>query len=251
MAAPIALQLYTLREAAATDFEGVVRRVAEIGYAGVEPAGFPGSNPEAAGKLFKELGLQVPSMHGKFPVGDDKNEVFDTMNAIGTKRVISGRGPSEWDTMDKVKANCAMINEAAANAAEHGFTVGYHNHWWEFATVDGQLVYDIMQAELDPSVFFQVDTYWVKVGGSDVVSVLKKLGSRAPVLHIKDGPADDSKSDMTAVGAGVLNWHEIIPAVADTTEWLIVELDRCATDMFAAVEDSLKYLTSEGLASGK
>ena len=54
MPAPVALQLYTLRELAEKNYEQVVRTVAEIGYAGVEPAGFPGSSPEQAGKLFKQ-----------------------------------------------------------------------------------------------------------------------------------------------------------------------------------------------------
>ena len=54
----IALQLYSVRESAKNDFDGTVRRVAEMGYAGVEPAGFPGTTPEAAGKLFKELGFE-------------------------------------------------------------------------------------------------------------------------------------------------------------------------------------------------
>ena len=90
MPAPIALQLYTVREAIARDYEGVVRKVADIGYAGVETAGFPGTTPEAAGKLFRELGLAVPSAHGPMPVGDKTNEVVDMMHAIGSTRIVSG-----------------------------------------------------------------------------------------------------------------------------------------------------------------
>ncbi|MAS33376.1 MAG: xylose isomerase [Anaerolineaceae bacterium] len=253
MAAPIGLQLYTLREAAQNGYEAVVRRVAEIGYAGVEPAGFPGSTAEAAAKLYQELGLQVPSMHGKFPVGDAKNESIETALTLGTKRIIAGIGRGDkWDTLDKIKANCDMINEAAVNAAPHGITVGYHNHWWEFDTiVDGRPAYKYMIEQLDPSVFFQIDTYWVQVGGQSVVDVLKQLGSRAPVLHIKDGPADKPEADMVAVGSGVMDWDSIMAASADTAEWHIVELDRCASDMFTAVEESHKFLTGKGFSRGK
>jgi sugar phosphate isomerase/epimerase len=74
MPAPIALQLYTLREAAAADYEATVRKVAEIGYVGVEPAGFPGTTVEAGKKLFDELGLQVCSAHLPLPVGDKLQE---------------------------------------------------------------------------------------------------------------------------------------------------------------------------------
>lgn len=253
MVAPIGLQLYTLRDAANQDYEAVVRRVADIGYAGVEPAGYPGSSVEAAAKLFNELGLQVPSVHTRFPVGENKDAVIHEALTLGTKRVIAGIGRGDkWDTLDKIKANCDLINEAAANVAEHGLTVGYHNHWWEFDTVvEGRPVYEHMRDLLDSSVFFQIDTYWVQVGGLNVVDVLREFGSRAPLLHIKDGPADDHDADMVAVGSGVMDWSAIMAASADTAEWHIVELDRCATDMFTAVEESYKYLVGEGLSRGK
>ena len=63
MTAPVALQLYTLRNAAQEDFEGTVCKVADIGYVGVELAGFPGTTVEAARKLFDELELEVCSAH--------------------------------------------------------------------------------------------------------------------------------------------------------------------------------------------
>jgi sugar phosphate isomerase/epimerase len=254
MAAPIALQLYTLREAAAKDgYETVVRRVAEIGYAGVEPAGFPGSSLEAAARLYKELGLQVPSIHAKFPAGADKNEGIETAQALGTKRIISGIGRGDkWDTLDKIKANCDLINEAAANTAPHGISVGYHNHWWEFDTnVDGRPVYEHMMDLLDPSVFFQIDTYWVAVGGRNVIDVLKQVGSRTPSLHIKDGPIHGPDDNMVAVGSGMMDWSAVMEASAGTAEWHVVELDRCATDMYTAVADSYKYLTGKGFSRGK
>jgi sugar phosphate isomerase/epimerase len=78
MPAPIALQLYTLREAAGADYEGTIRKVADIGFVGVEPAGFPGTTVEAGKKLFDELGLEVCSAHLPLPIGDKKNESLET-----------------------------------------------------------------------------------------------------------------------------------------------------------------------------
>ena len=42
MAAPIAIQLYTVRDLLAKNFKTVVTQIAEMGYVGVETAGFPG-----------------------------------------------------------------------------------------------------------------------------------------------------------------------------------------------------------------
>ncbi len=251
MAAPIAIQLYTVRAEAEKGYEAVIRKIADMGYVGVETAGFPGTTAEAAGKLFQELGLQVPSAHIKLPLGDDKNEVLDTLGAIGAKRMVCPfRPPEDFSSLDAIKATCDTLNQAAAVASENGLQFAYHNHWWEYQQLDGRNVNEIMLENLDSSVLLELDTYWVKVGGQDPVSVVKALGSRAPLLHIKDGPADDSKSDMVAVGQGVMDWHSLIPAAAATTDWVIVELDRCATDMLTAVSESYAYLTGEGLARG-
>ena len=88
MAAPIALQLYSVRTELGEDFEAGVRRVAAMGYVGVETAGFPGSTPEDAGKLFKELWLVVPSAHTGLPVGDATQETLAAMNAIDCNSII-------------------------------------------------------------------------------------------------------------------------------------------------------------------
>lgn len=247
----LALQLYSLRAELVDDFEGVVRQVAAAGYAGVEPFGYPARDAVAEGQHFRALGLQVPSMHAAFPAGAEAAAIIEAARAVGTERIIAGFGRGEaWDTRAKIEANCALVNEAAGNAAAAGMRVGYHNHWWEFDTVvDGRPVWRHMLDLLDERVFFQVDTYWVQVGGADVVEVLQTLGRRAQLLHIKDGPADDPAADMVAVGSGVMDWPAIL--AAGDSDWLVVELDRCGTDMLQAVRDSHDWLTREGHARGK
>jgi hypothetical protein len=56
---------------------------------------------------------------------------------------------------------------------------------------------------------------------------------------------------MTAVGDGVVDVPAVVAAGKPVTEWLIVELDRCATDMMEAVARSYSYLVGEGLAQGR
>ncbi|MBC8446684.1 MAG: sugar phosphate isomerase/epimerase [Chloroflexi bacterium] len=250
MIAPIALQLYTVREALADDFADVMRKIAEIGYIGVEPAlDTLGTTPTEAGRLFRELGLEVPSAHTPLPLGTDKNRVLDAMAAFGCRRIVCGKGPDSFETRDLVKQTCDLFNQAHVVAAEHGLTFGIHNHWWEFQKVEGSYVYQIMLERLDAAIFFQIDTYWVKAAGLDPAQVVQEFGPRAPLLHIKDGPAIRDEP-MVAVGDGVLDFPRIIQASEGTAEWLIVELDRCASDKMEAVEKSYQYLIGGGLARG-
>jgi sugar phosphate isomerase/epimerase len=142
-----------------------------------------------------------------------------------------------------------MLNGAAEVAREHGMTVGYHNHWQEFNLVDGRPAYEHMLERLDPSVFWELDTYWAHVAEHDPAEVLRKLGSRATLIHVKDGPGNMT-DPMTAAGEGVMDWPHVLTAAEPHAEWLIVELDRCATDMMAAVDRSYRYLTSKGWGHG-
>jgi hypothetical protein len=56
---------------------------------------------------------------------------------------------------------------------------------------------------------------------------------------------------MTAVGDGRVDIPGVVAAGSGRTEWMIVELDRCSTDMVEAVEKSYQYLTDNGLARGR
>ncbi len=252
MSVPIGIQLYSLRDALATDFEGVIRKVAAQGYAGVETANaaFVSTTPKAAAKLFTELGLRVSSAHIDLPLGDKKNVVLDTMETLGSKNLVCAfLPPEEFETEAKIKFHCDELNQADEVVRENGMRLFYHNHWWEYRQqINGRPAYKIMLENLAPTVNFEVDTYWVKTGGYDVVDIIREYGSRAPLLHIKDGSTNE-KDPMVAVGDGVMDWASIISAAR--AEWLIVELDRCATDMLEAVGRSYTYLTSKGYAHGR
>jgi sugar phosphate isomerase/epimerase len=245
MAPKIALQLYTLRELTPKNYEGVIRKVAAMGYEGVETAGFDGTTVPAAAKLFKELGLTVVGAHSPFPVGEKKNEILDLSSGFGCKYMIVAHiGPDDVKDMDALKALCDKTNEAQANAKARGMTMMIHNHWWEYAVRDGKLVADLMVERLDPAVLFELDTYWIKVAGVDPAERVKKLGKRCPVLHIKDGPGN-REDPMTAVGSGIMDFPAILKAGGANTEWWIMEADRVAGDPLEAASQSC--VTMKGL----
>jgi sugar phosphate isomerase/epimerase len=243
MTAPIGIQLYSVRENMDQDFEGTVRKIAEMGYAGVETAGFPeGVSPTQAKKLFDDLGLTVTSAHIGLPLGDEKHKVLDTLAAIECPHLVSPSTDREnYASEDKMKALAEIFNQAAAVAAENGMKFSIHNHEFEYAIVNGEPAINTLTKYLEPNVYFQVDTYWVQVAGIDPAAVVASYGERAPLLHIKDGPAT-KEADMLALGQGVIDIPGIIQAGEPHTEWLIVELDRCATDMLEAVDISYQYL---------
>lgn len=247
---PIGLQLYSVREALAEDFEGTIRQVAEIGYVGVEPYGGLPTDLIDAAALFDELGLQVFNSHVGMPEGEGKDSLLKIAEAFNLSQVaIAYLPPEKFETIDAINRSCEQLNQANEFAKSNGLKLGYHNHWWEFKDLDGQSTLDLILDELESDIFLEVDTYWVQAGGMDVVSMLKTVGNRAHLLHIKDGSLDPQDS-MLAVGDGKMPVPAIIEATESTAEWYIVELDRCKTDMLTAVEKSYQYLTSNGFAQG-
>lgn len=238
----ISIQLYSIRDVG-LDYETKIRKIAEMGYPAVETAGFPGSSPEKAARLFKELGLVVSGAHVSTPVGENKQEILETLEALGKPPLINTQiGPDDVITLDAIKALCERLNAGYEVAKASGLVYAIHNHWWEFATVNGRLVHDIMEDLLNPGVLFEIDTYWVKVGGSDPVQLIKKLGKRAPFLHIKDGPVT-IEAAQTAVGDGIMDVPAIIKA-GQPDAWQVVEMDSCDTDVMVAAKKSYDYLAS-------
>ncbi len=95
-------------------------------------------------------------------------------------------------------------------AAQHGVTIGYHNHAHELESlIDGRTALDVFADSLSAQVGLEVDTYWALVGGQDPVALLDRLAGRVVAVHVKDGAGTAEPKDQTAVGAGTLPIREI------------------------------------------
>jgi len=265
----ITVQLYSVREQAAANYEATIRAIAAMGFGCVEPAGFPGSSPAAAAKLFQELGLKAPTCHGPLPLGEKKNQVIEDALLLGHEAIITGCPPefkANFASADAVKATAALYCEAAANAAEHGLQVGYHNHDWDLINVDGRPGYQIFLENTPETVLWEADIFWVAKAGLDPVAFLKEIGPRGKALHFKDGvisASDTFKEAETEDGKiMVSDSSPFLPAgtgqvdlqaaskVATFAKYIAVELDSYTGDMMKAVQESYNYLTSTGIARG-
>ncbi len=244
MNAPIALQLYSVREQLKQDFEGTLQQVKNMGYTAVETGEFAG-DPRRQAKVFEDLDLQVVAAHVKPPVGNDEGPVLDFMSILGTDRVVVPWLDPEtyFQSEDGILRAAELLNQAGSICSENNLHFHYHNHDFEFGRINGRLAFDLLLEYLDPSVLFEIDTYWVQTAGTDATSVVRELGDRAPLLHLKDGLL---KRDlpMVAVGDGHMDFAPLVAAGAPHTKWLIVELDSCAGDMMHAVARSIFYLNN-------
>lgn len=270
MTPAITVQLYSVREQAGADYEGTIRAIADMGFANVEPAGFPGTTPEAAAKLFKELNIKAPSCHCALPVGDNEKQVIETALTMGHKYLITGCPPKfkeDFASVDSIKRLAELYTQAAANAAKHGLQVGYHNHDWDLITVDGRPGYQVFLENTPDTVLWEADIFWVTKAGLKPTDFIKEIGVRGKCLHFKDGiiSAKDSFTEAETADGKIMisNDKPFLPAgtgqvdlkgaskAAVHAEYIAVELDSYKGDMMKAVKESYDFLTKNGIAKGR
>ncbi len=254
MTAPIAVQLYTLRDHIDTDPSPMFDRLAQAGLVGVESAGMYGRTAEQYGAALRAAGLELCSAHiGIDPRSDRWRDDFaaelDAHRTAGaTRAVVPMLFPNQFSDLDRVARSAELLNAANDIARSRDMSLGYHNHFWEFVELDGRHALNHLFDRCDPSLFAEIDIYWATVGGVDAATLVADLGDRVRLLHIKDGPADSHESAMVAVGQGAVPIADIVHA-APAAEWHIIELDRCETDMVDAVIASHDFLATSGLST--
>jgi sugar phosphate isomerase/epimerase len=240
----LSLQLYTVRGKLEEDFDATLARIAEIGYTKVEPFGLTAYADRLADALPKH-GLSAPTTHAGL-LKDDAAEIYAAAKRLGITTVIDPHtDPARWQAADSIKEIAAGLNAAAVEAADHGITVGYHNHAFELESkVDGVHALEILVDNLSDDVILEVDTYWAVVGGADVTALLAKFGDRVKALHVKDGDGTQNNKAQVGVGDGIIKVADILAAAP--TALRVVELDDFTGEIFDAVEASYTFLTGEG-----
>lgn len=250
----LAVQLYTIRDEIAKDLKGSLKRLADLGFKNVETAFWPKDvSVQTAADALKEFGLNVTSSHVDIPTEENIASLAATAKAYNCDRLIWHGWPEDkrYSSLAGTKELVKIYNESNKLAKDNGLHFGLHNHWWEYRNhVDGKLVYEILNEDLDDDIFFETDVYWVKVAGQDPATILQKLKKRVRHIHIKDGPAvfsekliSDNPDPMTPVGQGTLNIPSIVNACSAKVEWMIIELDKSGIDVYDALKQSRDYLS--------
>jgi sugar phosphate isomerase/epimerase len=214
-----AIQLYSLRQIIQNgdDLLATFPRLKEIGYDGVEFAGYQGLPAETIRKALDDAGLLCAGTH--MGLGDLKPENLPATIAycktLGMTHI--GIGGADHGTPERTAASCTVLKQASETAAKEGITIYYHNHSEEFRPFpDGTLSIDqFLQA-----CALQLDTYWSFVGGADTPKFLKDHAKQIWTVHLKDGTGKEGRQ----LGEGVNNLTAVIQACKENGyEWVIVE----------------------------
>jgi sugar phosphate isomerase/epimerase len=227
----ISLQLYTVREDTARDMPGTLHKISEIGYSAVEFAGSGGLAPQDLKAILDDLALRTSGVHVPFDSWvRDPETVLAGMHDLGCAHAVLPSAPPERRGDEASVARLVEdLNRWGELCRGEGVTLSYHNHDFEFAPLGRSTMWDVFVRETDPE------------------TVLRDVGDRVSLVHLKDMAPDDTLSDLP-VGEGTLPWNTLLEAVdAAGVEWFIAEQDN-PRDALEDVRSSLQHL--RGLASG-
>ncbi|PLT29941.1 sugar phosphate isomerase/epimerase family protein [Peribacillus deserti] len=243
------LQLWTVKDAAERDFLGTLRRVGQMGYHGVEFAGFHNTPAEVLRKEMSEAGLSAAGSHTSIEMLEGNlKEVFQYNKTIGNHLIVCPWLPEE---RRKTEADylelAALFNTIGKECQEEGFLFAYHNHDFEFTQFGGKTGYEILLTQTDPNfVSFELDCYWVSYSGYDPLELLTKYPDRFCSLHLKDMKIVDGRKRSIEIGTGQLDFAALLNNAKHlpNLNWCIVEQEQFDRDPLESCKISIDYLTA-------
>lgn len=258
----VGLQLYTLRKELEQDLEGTLRKVANIGFKDIESAAgakghYYGLKPREFAALVESMGMKLRSSHVMLGTQTEFPMNIPTLTT-GLQQLVdmaaeTGQGylvcaylfDSERQRLDQYKRHIEVFNRAGEACKKAGITFAYHNHDFEFETLEGQRPYDLILAQTDRDlVNMELDLYWAAKSGNDPVALFEKYPGRFPLWHVKDMDRTE-KQFFTEVGNGSIDFKRIF-AKADLAgmKYYFVEQDVTPGDPFDSITTSYKNLMS-------
>lgn len=207
----IGLQLYTVRDQCAKDFPGTLKVIADIGFVGVEFAGYYGRSASDLKKLLRQDHLKCLGTHVQLDdlQGENLEKTVSFSKALGNDLIVVAWLPeSRRNSVAALEETQRILSDAAKRLRKSGITLAYHNHAFEFQKVDGKLIWDRIFLPTNPDLAIQFDTGNALEGGAQASPFLTTFPGRVVSVHVKDYSASNANA---LLGEGDERWSEVIP----------------------------------------
>jgi len=253
---PIALELYSVREACREDMAGTLAKVAQMGYEGVEFAGYYDYKAEDLRRMLDDNGLTCCGSHLGINtlLGDELMKTAEYNYILGNPYLICPGLPGEYTaSRDAWRKTADLFNDISEKLRKVNAWVGYHNHHTEFTALDGELPWDTFFGNTVYDVIMQLDTGNALRGGSHVGQFVERYPYRALTVHLKPYSFTAGKDDPNAgyrpiIGDDEIPWAELFGQLETIggARWYIVEYESDLYPPLEAVAKCLQALKAMG-----
>jgi len=246
----IGVQIYSVRNQLKEDFNGALKKLAEIGYKYIEGYGLGLDGvflqtiaPKEFNKIVSDLGMELISTHCSYFTADEAQKTIDASLEARLQYVIIPSLPNELkESVETYKQVAENFNKVGELFKPSGLKFGYHNHAFEFEEKDGQVPLEILLNETQADlVTFEADLFWVVKGGTDPMDLINKFPGRFSLFHVKDM---DENQEQTTVGSGNLDFETILNSREKAgLKYYFVEDER-TDDPFGNLKAAFDYLNA-------
>ncbi|MEH7335001.1 sugar phosphate isomerase/epimerase [Neobacillus drentensis] len=243
----IAVQMFTLREESEKDFAGTLKKVAELGFDGVEFAGYGGLTVIEVKAILDELGLLAAASHVPFEqLENNLYQVIEDQKILGSNYVVCPYLMPDRRSKEDYKALISFLNHAGEICRREGISLCYHNHDFELERLSNGRTY--LEAIFDKTnshnVKAELDVYWLTKAGEKPVEWMDRYKNRIPLIHLKD-MTTDGEQFFAELGTGGVDIKAVLQKGEDAgVQWWVVEQDVSRRTPFESIEISMNYLKS-------
>ena len=240
---PIAVQVYSVRNAAQRDLAGTLAAIAKMGYEGVEFAGYYGKDPKDIRKMLDDNGLKCAGTHTGYGEirGDRFERTIELHKTLGTKFIIVPGGLPN-DNLEKHKEWVDEFNQIAPKAKALDMYIGYHAHGGDARKIDGITAWERFFDGTTKDVIHQMDIGNYQEGGGDPYAMIEKFKGRTRTVHLKE-----AGRDRPIIGSGDVDWARSFELCETNggVEWYVVE-DEAGPDNLERIEKCINALREMG-----
>jgi sugar phosphate isomerase/epimerase len=236
-----AIQLYSVKDETGKDFIGTLKKLAEMGYTGVEFAGYGGLSAEEMKQVLADNNLKPIGSH----IGIDRltkhlDDEIAYHKILGTEYLICPS--SDIKTREDTLRLAETFKPIIKRINDEGFKFAYHNHDYEFEKSDGEYLLDILFQNLPPEAVMELDIYWVAFANLEPLAYMEKHKDRLKLIHVKQ---IDREKHNVDIGKGILDYKEIITKAKTLgVENFILEQERYEVSPMVSVKNGIDYIMS-------
>lgn len=238
----VALQLYSLRNEMKEDPLKYHELISEWGISALEGGGTYGMEDAEYIKLLADNDLRIISVGAEYmQLTRNIQPIINQAKKYGAKYatcywIPHAEGPI---SMEEIKIATALFNAVGAELKKEGITFLYHPHGYEFAKDRNKFRFNYM-LENAKNFAFNMDVFWVKMGGGDPLKIMKKYPGKFPILHLKDRRKGTPGSKN---GQGDVDTNVILGTGGIDIAGIIKEAKRQGTKYLTIEDESSRSVT--------
>jgi sugar phosphate isomerase/epimerase len=244
---PIGVQLYGVRDACQSDLTGTLKKLAEMGYEGVEFADYFSRSASELRNLLDDFGLKCCGTHIYLETLIEtllkgSEEIVEFNKTLDNPYlIVRWLDEKRYTTKEKWIETADLFNLIAERLQPHGMRIGYHNHGFEFRSIDGEIPWNIFADNTRQEVILQLDTGNCAAAGADALYYIKRNPGRTVTCHVK--PYSENH-ETALLGEDDIDWKEVFHTCESTggTEWYIIEYEAEGVPPLWAMKTSLENM---------